>query len=147
MMDFKLFQGKTALKVSGVNSRKERGRRFLFGRRIRWIPLLVISLFYVMELSADEIRYDSGGRRDPFIPLVGPGGVVKYGFKSAGQFKVEGIIYDPVEGSYALINGEFLKEGDPVGNAQLISILKDRVVLSVNKDEQVLWLREEVVEE
>lgn len=146
MIDFHSCPENPKFKVQGLTGRKKGGSRFrpcLIG----WAAGAALSLLCFSGLWAEEIRYDSGGRRDPFIPLVGPGGIVKYGFKAAGQFKVEGIIFDPIEGSYALINGEFIKEGDSIGNAQLISILKDRVVLSVNKDEQVVWLREEIVEE
>lgn len=94
---------------------------------------------------ADEIRYDSQNRRDPFIPLVGPGGALMLKF-NPGDLNIEGIIYDPkAGGSLVLINGEFYKEGQSVGKATIVSIFKDRVVLRQDDEEKTLWIREEVV--
>lgn len=107
---------------------------------------LTIGVEFFSVASAAEIQYHSGDRRDPFTPLVDASGkVASSPVHSKDVFKVEGIIFDPIEGSYALINGKFYKEGDTIENANLISILKDRVVLSVNDMEKVIWLREEVV--
>lgn len=101
---------------------------------------------FVRIVSADGIQYDSGGRRDPFVPLVGPDGTILKKFDATG-LKVEGIIFDPKNGSLALINGEFYKAGDKLQNAVLAQIFKDRVILSQDDQEKVLWLREEGEEE
>ena len=66
--------------------------------------------------SAAEIVYESTGHRDPFVPLIGPGGVILRSFDPSG-YQVEGIIYDQIDGSLALINGEFYKEGEKVKTA------------------------------
>ena len=94
---------------------------------------------------AGEIRYDSGGRKDPFVPLIGEGGVLKKGLDPTGLV-VEGIIIDPKEGSMALINGELYKEGDRVQNANVIHIFHDRVILAQEDEEKTLWIREEIAE-
>ena len=107
--------------------------------------VVFLAVFFPLA-SAEEIKYDSGGRRNPFIPLVTPeGAVTASGQKKTGEFKVEGIIFDPSGGSFALINGKFYKEGERIENAQIITIFKDRVILSVNDAEKVIWLREEIV--
>jgi hypothetical protein len=94
---------------------------------------------------ADEIRYDSGNRRDPFVPLVGPGGSVIVKF-NPGDLNIEGIIFDPKgSGSLVLVNGEFYKEGQTVNKATIMSIFKDRVILRQDDEEKVLWIRDEVV--
>ncbi len=125
-----------------------------FGRCLSQILNRRILVFYLMcvsvipSLSAAEIVYDSGGRRDPFIPLVSAeGGLASAGDKKpSGDYHVEGIVFDPKEGSFALINGKFYKKGDQVDRAQLVSIFRDRVILNVNSEEKVVWLREEAAE-
>ena len=99
------------------------------------------------SVLAEEIRYDSGGRRDPFIPLVTPEGVVDAKKFSAKDLRIEGIIYDPNGGSMVLINGEFYKQGENVNGANVITIFRDRVVLSQSDEEKTLWIREEIVDE
>jgi type II secretory pathway component PulC len=96
------------------------------------------------QAQSEPIAYDSGSRRDPFVPLVGPGGVMVQKFNPTDLI-VEGIVFDPGgTGSLVLINGEFYKEGDQVKNANIITIFKDRVVLQQADEEKTLWIREEV---
>ncbi len=106
---------------------------------------LLLSLVIVSTAYAEEIRYDRGARRDPMIPLVGPGGIVQK--IPTGDFNIEGIIYDPPAGSLVLINGEFYKPGDTINRASIISILKDRIILQVQEEQKTLWLREEISNE
>lgn len=112
------------------------------------VRIAAIAVFFAGFFSlafADEIKYDSGNRRDPFIPLVGPGGVVTMKF-NPGDLNIEGIIFDSRRtGSLVLVNGDFYKEGQTVGKATIMSIFKDRVVLRQDDEEKVLWMREEVV--
>lgn len=96
--------------------------------------------------AAEEIRYDSGSRRDPFIALVGPEGVIKQSFNSSG-LNLEGVIYDPKSGSLALINGQFYRQGDHVEQAILTRIQKDRVTLTKDEEQKILMLRDENEEE
>ncbi len=112
--------------------------------KIQLLVFLGVTSFFLPRLTAaDPIVYDSAGRRDPLIPLIGPGNLKAP--KSAGDLLVEGIIYDPPAGSLALINGDFYKQGQSVGEASIISIFKDRVVLSQDNEEKTLWIREEVL--
>ena len=109
-------------------------------------PLLVAGILTMAStpLRAEEIHYDSGNRRDPFVPLIGPGGLLSV--QSAPvDFHVEGIIYDPPNGSLVLIDGEFYKEGDTVKNAAIVSIFEDRIILHQSDATKTLWLREEVL--
>ena len=96
--------------------------------------------------AAEDIRYETGGRRDPFIPLVGPGGVITQTFDPA-NLRVEGIVFDPNGGSLVLINGEFYKQGETLQDVTVKSIFKDRVILVKDDEEKELWLQEEVVDE
>lgn len=109
------------------------------------ITPVLLSAFFSLAF-AEEIRYDSGARRDPMTPLVGPDGVVAIKF-NPNDLNIEGIIFDSNRaGSLVLINGEFYKEGQSVNDATIISILKDRVILRQDDEEKSLWMREEVVD-
>ena len=93
------------------------------------------------SFAASEIVYDSGKRRDPFVPLTGEENVSMSG-RSSGV-KLEGIIYDPGERSMAILNGKTYLKGEAVGDATVVKILKDHVVISVDGEEKTLWIREE----
>lgn len=91
-------------------------------------------------LPASEVVSHNGRRRDPFVPLQGED--VSTSSSSAG-FKLEGIIYDPGERSMAILNGKAYQVGDTVGDATVVKILKDYVVISVEGDERTLEIRGE----
>lgn len=111
---------------------------------VELIAALVVMSFFLPNLTAaDPIVYDGGGRRDPFISLLDKEGL--QGAKAKGDFHIEGIIYDPTSGSMVLVNGDFYKQGQQVGEATIMSILKDRVVLLQNDEEKTLWIREEIL--
>ena len=110
-----------------------------------WLLLVSFILFFPVA-AVGEIRYDKGSRRDPFEPLLGPHAF--QGARGLGKaaFPVEGIIFDPQEGSYAVIGGEIYREGESVNGAKLIKILPDRVILLQESEQLVIWLREEILE-
>jgi len=116
------------------------------------LKLLVFALL-VMSLEvnafsvvfAKEIEYDSGSRRDPFIPLIGPEGMIKTKMQT-GDIVIEGIIFDEQSGAVALINGELYRAGDTVNNATIIQIFGDRILLKQEDEEKTIWLREEPVQ-
>lgn len=108
--------------------------------------LFYVALVFIPSLIAEEapslINYDKAERRDPFTPLIGPGGTILQGF-NPNDLKVEGIIYDPNRGSLALINGEFYKRGDTLKDIIVTQIYKDRVVITKEGEEKILWIRED----
>lgn len=115
--------------------------------RKRGIVFLVVAVACALFFSvarAEEIRYDKGKYRDPFIASNAEGSYAQ-GFGEG--VPVEGIIYDPEKGSYALIGGEIYREGESVGGTQLVKIFPDRVVLLQNSEELVIWIHEENLEE
>jgi hypothetical protein len=107
--------------------------------------LVLIICLFSSSVMAESVRYDRGDRRDPFIPLIGPEGVVDAKKFNAADVNIEGIIYDPRGESMVLINGEFYKEGDSVKNASVISIFQDRVILGQSDEQKTIWIREEIV--
>ncbi len=116
------------------------------------IAVLVAGVFMAVPspalFSADEIPYSSGGRRDPFIPLIGAKGMLKYGSEAKSKDLVlDGIIFDPAGESLVVINGETYRQGSQIGKVAIISIFKDRVVLGQSDGEKTLWIREEIVDD
>ena len=108
---------------------------------------IVITVFLVAMgsaiaiVSAGEIAYDSGGRRDPFIKLsLQPGAGAVVGGVGG---HLQGIIYDPSKQSFAIFGGKTYKTGEKVGDVTIKKIQKDSVVLLVNGEEKTLRLREE----
>ncbi|MFA6599398.1 MAG: hypothetical protein WC352_04390 [Candidatus Omnitrophota bacterium] len=114
-------------------------------RVLSLIVLLLVIPWGISALHAGEIAYDSGGRRNPFVPLVGKDGMVQV--KAHGDsLTVDGIVYDPAGDSIVLIKGESYREGDSFANMTITSIFRDRIVLHQSDQEKVLWIREEVVD-
>ena len=117
-------------------------------RESKWevfVFLGLMGLFLPRLTAADPVIYESGGRRDPFLPLIGPGGTGVKTEKPAEELEIQGIIYDESAESLALINGEFYKPGQRVGSATVISILRDRIILSQDDQEKTLWIRDEIL--
>lgn len=98
-------------------------------------------LFIFSIAAAGEIRYDGAGRRDPFVPVLGNSAKEANG----GEIQVEGIVYDPKGGSYALINGQVYREGESLDDSQLVKIMPDRLILTQNSEEIIMWLHEETL--
>lgn len=98
-------------------------------------------------LQADEkFKYDSKDKRDPFIPLIGPAGeylTPSIGLKSIGDMRLEGIVWDPQGESYAIINGEIVKEGDYLGGVLVSKINSKEVRILLEGQEFALLLIEE----
>lgn len=106
---------------------------------------LLCFMFFSMA-EALEIRYDGAGRRDPFVPLIGPY-AVQSEVPGDKDYEVEGIVFDDRKDSYAVISSDIYREGDTIAGAKLIKIFKDRVVLLQKNEEIVIWLREEMLME
>lgn len=74
--------------------------------------------------------YNSGDKRDPFIPLVSPDGRVlepAENKKNLGEPHLEGIIYDVQGSSYAIIDGEIMQAGDRFGEYDVLEIQQQKV--------------------
>ena len=107
---------------------------------------VIMSSFIFCLAQAEEIRYDTGGRRDPFQPLIGPNGLRAARVSGKEALQIQGVVYDPYKGSYAVIGGTIIREGETTEGAKLVKVLPDRVVMLQESKEVVIWLREEIVE-
>ena len=77
-------------------------------------------------------RYDSGSRRDPFMPLVKDGRLVAAGpgvRLEQSTPVLYGILWDPAGRSIALVNDTEVREGDRIGEYEVKEIQHDAVVL------------------
>ena len=100
------------------------------------ILVLLISGMAVGMVSAEEaFKYNAKSKRDPFIPLISEsGGYASDAYEASAveDIRLEGIVWDEVKGSIAIINGEIVKEGDALGSIKVLKINKDNVVFDVS---------------
>ena len=99
-------------------------------------------LFFSASVWADPaFVYEDHARRDPFWPLVSPGGVI-YNYDTdfvIGDLILEGITLGAGEENWAIINGRVMKVHEQIGQFVIEEIKADRVILS--KDAQRSELR------
>ena len=96
--------------------------------------------------ATKEFVYESGNKRDPLTPLVTKDGFL-ISFDSEQELediRVEGIIYDENDISYAIINGNIVKTGDRIGSIKVIRIEKNKVIIFKNEQIFAIELEEEV---
>ena len=96
--------------------------------------------------AAENFEYNSHGRRDPFVSLVGPEKptVTKLAdVTSVEDIRIEGIVSGAKGEMAAMMNGEIMKTNDKVGDIVVRSITKAGVVLTVGGREYQLKLPEE----
>jgi type II secretory pathway component PulC len=85
--------------------------------------------------AEEGFKYDPKSKRDPFVPLISEtGGYTSDAYEASAieDIRLEGIVWDNVKGSIAIINGEIAKEGDFLGSVKVLKINKDSVVFDVN---------------
>jgi len=96
--------------------------------------IFLLNLFCILACSfsfaQNDFTYDAKGERDPFMPLVTPEGrfiKVKPRLVTGG-LELEGIIYDKISMSFAIVNGSVVKIGDFVGDYQVLDIEEKKVI-------------------
>ncbi|MFH0918175.1 MAG: hypothetical protein V1830_03470 [Candidatus Omnitrophota bacterium] len=98
--------------------------------------LLLLGLTLPSAFGQEEFTYDAQGKRNPFIPLVTPEGrLLKLDKEESALthgFLVEGIIYDKLGRSFAIVNSTVVGIGDMVGDYQVLKILADKVIFIKN---------------
>ena len=92
--------------------------------------VLCLSFFYFSLAFAEEFRYDSKGKRDPFISAEQS--AMQLG---SGQLRVEGIILDPRGKSYAIVNGEIVGEKDVFAGFKVKEIEANQVLFESKEGE------------
>ena len=83
-------------------------------RQFVFLLALFLSAFSLTAVSVfslafgEEFRYDSHNKRDP---LIAPETSLSGGQLRQGGLHLEGVIIDKKAGSYAIVNGQIVKEG------------------------------------
>ena len=110
-------------------------------KRVWILPLFFVIMGAAVFASADEkVSYDAHGKRDPFVPLVSETSVPVPMEEAAmltnmDEIKIEGIVYDPNQGSIVMLNGNMLREGEALGGIKVLKIQPDGVSLLFNDQE------------
>jgi len=88
--------------------------------------------------------YSYQGKRDPFMPLITPTGyLLNLEPEENAALRLEGIMYDQKGESMAIINGELVRVGEPVGDAIVSSIEPTKVTIIKDNQTVELELRRE----
>jgi len=116
-------------------------------RRTICIAVVLLSAWFSSggAISEEPFKYQSKGRRDPFVPLVGQHAASRarlQDISSANELVLEGIASGAGGKKIAIINGEVLKEGDTIGNLEIKKVAEGTVVLSVSGKDYTLTLEE-----
>ena len=107
------------------------------------LALVLIYLIFAVSLALAEeaFIYESQGKRDPFVPLVG------VNIKSAGSLEdvlsiedvmLQGLAVDSAGKRAAIMNGEMIKEGATVGRVTVEKILPKKITILIGEDKYEL---------
>ncbi len=99
----------------------------------------------VLCASVERFRYDSKGKRDPFIALVTPEGRILPGARSNAEQEsvaLEGVIWDPNGNSLAIINGKLTKVGQRVYGLELLKINKQSIIMQKKGQVKIFYLKQ-----
>lgn len=115
----------------------------LFFKALFIIIGMRLACFDFSMALADEFRYDSHGKRDPFVSLtdlLASRGKQGIGY---GELHLEGVIIDPKGRSYAIVNGQIVQEGDKFEGFLLKKIEPNQVTFEKEGEEIEVVLRRE----
>lgn len=108
-------------------------------KRVSYLVVIFLSLswtIFPVNISValnKEFMYDNADERDPFISLIA--GDVKFADMKdieVGNLALEGIIFDPLQGSFAIINGEVYRVADFVSGFEIKEVAEDHIKVQKN---------------
>jgi len=108
--------------------------------------LIIVIAISSQGFAEEAFKYNPKAKRDPFVPLTSEtGGYASDAYEASAieDIRLEGIVWDDVRGSIAIINGEIAKEGDAIGSMKVLKINKDNVVFDVSGQEVRIDLNNE----
>jgi hypothetical protein len=92
----------------------------------------MITTLFVLTTGGDDDKYESRGRRDPFVPLMGMESSAFMRLEdvtSIADIRLEGIASGPRGKLVAMLNGEIVKEGDKFGEMKVKKITETTVTV------------------
>ncbi len=107
---------------------------------------LLACLIMVPMAESQVFKYESRGKRDPFVPLIGQDKAAAAGLidvTSVEDIRMEGIALRADGKRTAIINGELTKEKDKIGEVEVIKIDPKSVTLLISGKEFKVKLPEE----
>lgn len=111
------------------------------------VMILILTVLSTTVFCADvTMKYQSKGKRDPFVPLVGPESSHVSGLAeivSIDDVHLEGIAVGARGSMTAILNGDIVKEGDAPGQIIIKKITNNTVYLSLSGKDYELHLQEE----
>jgi hypothetical protein len=88
--------------------------------------------------------YNSYGRRDPFVPLVGVTDIVRRGgiegISSIDAVDLQGIVVSEDGRKGVIMNGEVISEGEVIGLLKVEYVGSNTVVIKIDNDKHELKL-------
>ncbi len=111
-------------------------------KRIFLLVLILISTFIIFKSFASQDKF----QRDPLFPLVSPEGRILNVFRniSLSEIRLEAIIYSP-RNPCVIINDNIYKQGDRIGEYEIVKINEDKVLLKKGKRSFELILYEKIL--
>lgn len=109
--------------------------------------IVVSCIFSAIFAFAQESKfiYSVKNNRDPFVSLVSPDGYITNlePQSEISDINLEGIIFDPLGKSFAVINGNVVAEKEFVGKFKLVDIKKDKIILQNGQKTYIIELIKE----
>jgi hypothetical protein len=103
-----------------------------------------MSYVYCEKPAQEEYKYESKGKRDPFVPLLGQEKAKissLEGITSIQDVNLDGIAIGSGGKSIAILNGQMVKEGSKFGTLQIKKISQKTVRLTIDGNEYTLKLQ------
>lgn len=116
---------------------QQKNRAFLSSLPQIFLVFAAVSILNGRTANA-EPEYNSFGRRDPFVPLVGvsAGGTKSglLGILSIDDVDLQGIVVDPGGDEAVIINGDIIKKGETVGRVYIEEVDENAVVIFIDEE-------------
>ena len=109
------------------------------------VGMLNAPLAYGEKQEKKAFEYESKGKRDPFVPLIGQEKAKKISglvdITSVEDIKFEGIAIDSSGKNIAILNGQMVKDNDKFGVLLIKKISQGAVLLSIEGKDYTLKLQ------
>jgi len=116
-----------------------------------WILIFgIVFSTNIATYAQEEYIYDSRGRRDPFVPLLGVTSSAMGSLDDVmgiDDVNLQGIASDSQGKKAAIINGEMIREGQTIGRVTLKKILHEKIELMIDDEEYEINIYDKTTEQ